>query len=115
MAEKSQRTCVEGAQIPQVTVVPVPPAELVAFRRRLGAAFDAATRAQVPGFAGGVVPEAYVDGALASPGAEALDFVLDGRGGRGEDAVVGDGDPRPVGGAVVSGDDDLCFVKPQFH
>jgi hypothetical protein len=53
MAEKAQRAVMEDAQIPQVTVAPVPPAELVAFKRRLGAAFDAAMREEVPGFAGG--------------------------------------------------------------
>jgi hypothetical protein len=109
MAKESQRTCAEDVQIPQVMIAPVPPAELAAFKRRLGAAFDAATRVQVPGFTGGAVPEAYVDGALASPGAEALDFVLDGRGGRGGrggGVAVGGGNSQPVGGAVVSGDDD---------
>ena len=74
---------------PQVTLEPVRPEDMDAYRRRLQDSFTTAALEAFPDFPEVIPPERDIDESLAAPGAEALQILCDG---------------EPVGGAIVSGD-----------
>ena len=85
---------------PEITLEPVQPNDMPAFKQRLQNAFTQAAHEAFPDFPETIPPERDIDESLAAEGAEALQIVLD---------------DQPVGGAIVSGDGvrmvlDFIFV-----
>lgn len=87
-------------ETPEITLEPVKPNDMPAFKRRLQDAFTQAAREEFPDFPEVIPPEHDMDESLAAPGSEALQIVCGG---------------EPVGGAIVTGDGtnmmlDFIFV-----
>ena len=74
---------------PAITLEPVSPEDMPAFKLHLQEAFTQAAREEFPDFPEVIPPERDIDQSLAAPGAETLQIVYDG---------------YPVGGAIVTGD-----------
>lgn len=80
---------------PDITLKPVSPQDLPAFKQRMQDAFTQAARVAFPDFPEVVPPERDIDKSLDAEGAEALEFVCDG---------------QAVGGAIVTGDGERMML-----
>jgi len=92
-------------ETPEITLEPVGPGDVPAFKRRLQDAFTRAAREAFPDFPEVIPPERDIDESLAAPGAEALQVACGG---------------EPVGGAIVSGEGagktlDFIFVDTEHQ
>ena len=65
-------------ETPEITLEPVQPDDMPAFKRRLQDAFTQAAREMFPDFPEVIPPERDINESLAAPGAEALQIVCDG-------------------------------------
>ena len=79
-----------------IELLPVKPAEMGEFARRMQVSFTKAARDAFPDFHEVIPPDRDIQEALGAPGAEALHLLHDG---------------SPVGGAVVSGDGEEKFLE----
>ena len=91
--------------MPEITLEPVQPDDMPAFKQRLQDAFTQAAREAFPDFPEVIPPERDMDESLAATGAEAFQIVCDG---------------EPVGGAIVTGDGvnmmlDFIFVDTEHQ
>ena len=92
-------------ETPEITLEPVQPDDMPAFKRRLQDAFTQAALKAFPDFPEVIPPERDMDESQAAPGAEALQIVCGG---------------EPVGGAIVTGEGadkmlDFIFVDTEHQ
>lgn len=82
-----------------IALLPVAPADLPVFRRRLQEAFTHAVREAFPDFTEIIPPDRDIDESLAAQNAQAFDFLCK--------ESFGD---TPVGGAIVSGTNERMLL-----
>ena len=92
-------------ETPAITLEPVAPEDMPAFKQRLQTAFTLAARDAFPDFPEVIPPERDLNESLEAPGAEALQVVCDG---------------VRVGGVITSGEGankllDFIFVDPEHQ